>query len=93
MTIGEQKTYSDNIKNAQENLSDNDIDENIINDIIQDTENLDIDSKKMSEFVGAISNLDLTAEEAVDEITALAHEYGIDGEAFDNLLTNVNNLD
>jgi len=66
MTMAEKIAYSNNISSAKSNLTDNELGENLINDIIGDIENADVDSEQMSKFIGAIGTLDLTAEDAAE---------------------------
>ena len=93
MTMEEKIAYSNNISSAKSNLTDNELGENLINDIIGDVENADVDPEQMSKFIGAIGTLDLTAEDAAEQVAALAEEYGIEGVAIDNLITGVEGLD
>lgn len=92
-TIGQQKAFAEARGNVGEYLteeSDGAISESVLGDI--ESENAD-NVEGLTKFYEGLGNIDLTAEDASEQIAALAEQYGIEGVAVDNLMTSVEGLD
>lgn len=92
-TIGQQKAFAEARGNIGEYLteeSDGAISESVLGDI--ESENAD-NIEGLTKFYEGLGNIGLTAEDASEQIAALAEQYGIEGVAVDNLMTSVEGLD